>query len=306
MRPIIIGIIGSLFFSTAFIFNRSMELAGGSWIWSASLRYYFMFILLLIYLRKKKYIVEVIENMKKEPLKWIVWSTVGFGLFYSTLSYATVHAPGWLVAATFQLNIVAGSLLTPIINKENKSIPIMSVLISFIIIAGVAVMQMEHVKSVPLQSVLLTIVPLIVASVSYPVGNRKMMQVVQNNLSTTQRILGMTIASMPFWIILSVYGLFTVGAPSVNQVWQTFVVAIFAGVIATILYFYATELVKDDNVKLAGVEATVTGAVIFALLGELLFLHAPLPEFTSFIGMFLIISGIVLHSITSVFIDTKT
>ncbi|HIV74612.1 MAG TPA: multidrug resistance efflux transporter family protein, partial [Candidatus Pseudogracilibacillus intestinigallinarum] len=97
MRPIIIGIIGSLFFSTAFIFNRSMELAGGSWIWSASLRYYFMFILLLIYLRKKKYIVEVIENMKKEPLKWIVWSTVGFGFFYSTLSYATVHAPGWLV-----------------------------------------------------------------------------------------------------------------------------------------------------------------------------------------------------------------
>src|SRR5699024_2657176 len=141
----------------AFIFNRSMELAGGSWIWSASLRYYFMFILLLIYLRKKKYIVKVNQNKKKEPLKWIVWITLRFGLFYSTLSYATVHAPGWLVAATFQLNIVAGSLLTPIINKENKSIPIMSVLISFIIIAGVAVIQMEHVISVAITRQSLTI-----------------------------------------------------------------------------------------------------------------------------------------------------
>src|SRR5699024_6685622 len=129
------------FFSTAFIFNRSMELAGGSWIWSSALRYYFMLILLLIYLRKKKYIVEVIEHLKKYPKEWLIWSTVGFGLFYSTLSYATVHAPGWLVAATFQLNIVAGSLLTPFLNKEDKSIPIKSVLISFVIIIGVVVMH---------------------------------------------------------------------------------------------------------------------------------------------------------------------
>ncbi|HLS59711.1 MAG TPA: multidrug resistance efflux transporter family protein, partial [Virgibacillus sp.] len=39
MRAILIGIIAALFFSVTFILNRSMELAGGSWAWSASLRF---------------------------------------------------------------------------------------------------------------------------------------------------------------------------------------------------------------------------------------------------------------------------
>src|SRR5699024_994320 len=126
-------------------------------------------------------------------------------IFYASLAYATVHAPGWLVAATFQLNIVAGSLLVPFINKKNASIPVQSVFVSFIIILGVFIMQLEHANKVPLSGVVLTVLPLIVAAISYPLGNRKMMQVVNGELSTTQRILGMTISSLPFWIILSIY-----------------------------------------------------------------------------------------------------
>lgn len=305
MRPILIGILGSLFFSFAFIFNRSMELAGGSWVWSASLRFFFMLPILLILVRGKKNVLPVLQHIKKSPVQWIVWSTVGFGTFYASLAYATVHTPGWLVAATFQLNIVAGSLLVPFINKKNASIPVQSVFVSFIIILGVFIMQLEHANKVPLSGVVLTVLPLIVAAISYPLGNRKMMQVVNGELSTTQRILGMTISSLPFWIILSIYGMFSYGAPGPNQIWQTFIVAFFSGIIATQLYFYATELVQHDNYKLAGVEATATGAVIFALLGELLFLAAPLPKLSSFIGIALVLSGIVLHSIISTLIDRK-
>lgn len=305
LRPILIGILGSLFFSFAFIFNRSMELSGGSWIWSSSLRYYFMLIILLLIVRGKKNVMPVFQHIKKDPVRWIIWSTVGFGTFYATLTYATVHAPGWLVAATFQLNIVAGSLLVPYINKKNTSIPIQSVFVSFIIILGVFIMQLEHASKVPISGVMLTVLPLIVAAISYPIGNRKMMQVVNGGLTTTQRILGMTICSMPFWILLSIYGLFTYGPPGSDQIWQTFVVAIFSGIIATQLYFYATELVQHDNYKLAGVEATATGAVVFALLGELLFLGAPMPRVISFIGIALVLSGIVLHSIISTIIDKK-
>src|SRR5699024_10735339 len=117
-------------------------------------------------------------------------------------------------------------------------------------------------------------IPLIISSISYPLGNRKMMQLVDGELNTIQRILGMTIASMPFWLILSFFGIFQYGGPSGSQVLQTFIVAIFSGVVATILFFYATESVRHDNHKLAGVEATSSGEIVFALVGELLFLGA--------------------------------
>ncbi|MEI3606000.1 multidrug resistance efflux transporter family protein [Pseudogracilibacillus sp. SE30717A] len=304
MRPILIGLLGALFFSLVFILNRAMELAGGSWIWSASLRFYFMLPILILFVGRKQ-VAPVLHHLKRYPVQWFVWSTIGFGIFYASLTYATIYAPGWLVAGTFQLNIVIGSLLVPFINKTNRSIPVQSVLISLIIIFGVFMMQIEHANQVPLTSVVFTIIPLIVAAVSYPVANRKMMQVVDGELTTTQRILGMTIASLPFWIILSVYGVFTYGAPSQSQIWQTFIVALFAGVFATQLYFYATELVRHDNYKLAGVESTVTGAVVFSLIGELLFLNTPLPKLTSFIGIGLVVSGIIFHSVISTLIDRK-
>jgi len=305
MKPILIGLLGALFFSFAFVFNRSMELAGGSWIWSSSLRYYFMLIILLFLVRGKKNVRPVLQHIKQAPAHWIIWSTVGFGTFYATLTYATIYAPGWLVAATFQLNIVAGSLLVPFINKRNKVIPVQSVLVSLIIILGVVIMQVEHANQVTPPELALTIIPLIVAAISYPLGNRKMMQVVNGELTTIERILGMTIASMPFWIVLSIYGLFSYGPPGISQIWQTFIVAVFSGVIATILYFYATELVQHDNYKLAGVESTVTMAVLFALIAELIFLNAPLPNSISFIGIALVISGIIVHSVISSLIDRK-
>lgn len=40
-RALWFGILAALFFAFTFIFNRSMNLAGGSWMWSASLRYLF-------------------------------------------------------------------------------------------------------------------------------------------------------------------------------------------------------------------------------------------------------------------------
>lgn len=299
MRPILIGILGALFFSAAFIFNRAMELEGGSWAWSASLRFFFMLPMLLIIVGFNKNIRPVLRHIRREPVKWVVWSTVGFGLFYAPLAFGTVYAPGWLVAATFQLNIVAGSLLVPLINKGNNRIPMQSVIISIIILIGVFTMQLEHATVVPITGVILTVIPLIVSSIAYPLGNRKMMQVVESDLNTFQRILGMTIASMPFWIIIGCYALFSHGLPSYSQVSQTFIVAVSSGIIGTVLFFYATEMVRDDNHKLAGVEATSSGEVVFALLGEMVLLGIFLPSFTSLFGMALVVAGIILHSMLS-------
>src|SRR5699024_1315031 len=122
MRPIFIGLLAALFFSFAVIFNRNMELAGGSWIWSASIRFFFMLPMLLIFVRLRKQVLPVLHDIKKYPKVWINCCSVGFCFFYAPLTFATIHAPGSLVAATFQLNIVAGSLLVPFINKSNRSI----------------------------------------------------------------------------------------------------------------------------------------------------------------------------------------
>lgn len=40
-KALFFGLLGSLFFASTFLFNRSMNLGGGYWLWSASLRYLF-------------------------------------------------------------------------------------------------------------------------------------------------------------------------------------------------------------------------------------------------------------------------
>src|SRR5699024_3113563 len=295
MKAILIGILGALFFSVTFILNRSMELDGGSWVWSASLRFIFMLLILLIIVGWRRDIQPVWAHLKQHPAAWLVWSTVGFGLFYAPMTFATIYGPGWLVAATFQLTIIAGSLLVPLLNKGSR-IPIQAIFISLIILAGVCIIQFEHATTVSLVSVILSVLPLIISAFAYPLGNRKMMQLVGKDLDTFQRILGMTIASMPFWLILSIYGAFAHGG---SQVLQTFIVAISSGIIATALFFYATELVHGDDHKLAGVEATQSGEVVFALLWVMFLLSAPLSSFVSIIGMLLVIFGMILHSVVS-------
>ncbi|MEJ7488266.1 multidrug resistance efflux transporter family protein, partial [Staphylococcus pasteuri] len=79
--------------------------------------------------------------------------------------------------------------------------------------------------------------------------------------------------------------------PSSSQVLQTFSVAIFSGIIATALFFYATNMVKDNQDTLAAVESTQATEIIFTLIGEMLFLGLPLPDMISLIGIVLITLG---------------
>ncbi|RLL44936.1 multidrug resistance efflux transporter family protein [Oceanobacillus piezotolerans] len=306
MKAILIGLLGAFFFSVTFVLNRSMELEGGSWAWSASLRFIFMLPILFLIVGINRNIKPVINHLKQYPLEWLTWSTIGFGLFYAPLTFATMYGPGWLVAATFQLTIVAGSLLVPFLNNQTKEkIPVQSLYISLIILLGVFLMQSVHASSVSIPAIALCVGPLIISAFAYPLGNRKMMQIVKGELNTFQRLLGMTMASIPFWIIVSLYGFLTTGLPSASQLSQTFIIAVSSGIIATALFFYATELVQQDNRKLAGVEATQSGEVIFALIGEMILLSIPLPSYLSFIGMALVIIGMLLHSVVSSYLNKK-
>lgn len=120
MKAILIGLLAALFFSVTFVLNRLMELEGGHWVWSASLRFMFMLPILGIILGTTRKIKPVINHIKRHPIPWFLWSTIGFGLFYAPLTFATIYGPGWLVAATFQLTIIAGSLLVPFLSQKVK------------------------------------------------------------------------------------------------------------------------------------------------------------------------------------------
>lgn len=309
MRPILLGILAAFFFAFTFIINRSMELDGGSWIWSASLRYFFMIppLLLLVYGRKN--LKPLLVEMKNNPRAWLLWSFVGFGLFYGPICFSAAYAPGWLIASTWQITIISGSLLAPlffetVMTKKGPiqvkgRIPFKGMAMSFIILLGIILMQLEQASSLTPIEVLLGVAPVIIASFAYPLGNRKMMDVCGGRLDVFQRVLGMTLASMPLWIILAIYGLFTVGPPSMGQSVQSGLVAITSGVIATILFFQATDLVRGNMQKLGNVEATQSMEVLFALIGELILLKAAFPSVISWTGMILVMAGMMLHSYVS-------
>lgn len=309
MRPIIIGIFSAFFFAFTFVLNASMEATGGSWIWSASLRYFFMVPFLIAIVLMRKNLRPVFVEMKKQPGKWLLWSFVGFGLFYAPLCYAAAYSPGWLIAGTWQITIISGALLAPLFfttihtkgsdRKVRGKIPVKGLLMSLIILLGVALMQMEHAKQLSLENVLFGIVPILIASFAYPLGNRKMMEVCEGRLDAYQRVLGMTIASLPLWFLLSAFGIFTVGMPSGSQAFQSLLVAIFSGVIATVLFFMATDMVRGSMPKLAAVEATQSMEVLFALAGELLFLSILFPSPMSWLGIVIVIVGMILHSYVS-------
>jgi len=296
LKAIFLGIVASLFFASTFVLNRAMELSGGSWIWSSVLRYVFMLIPLLVIVLFRGNLKELIIDMKNKPKAWLLWSTIGFGIFYAPICFAAAYGPAWLVASTWQITIVAGSLLVPFFGGK---VPIRGLIISSVIIIGVILIQFQQTGSVSMKEILLGVLPVIIAAFAYPLGNRKMMEICGDRLDTFQRVLGMTIASMPFWLILSIYGVSTVGLPGQNQVIQSILVGIFSGVIATLLFFKATDLTKGDVRKLAAVEATQAGEVIFALGGELIFLSAHIPSGLAFFGMTLVVVGMILHSLSS-------
>ena len=112
------GLLASQFFAVTFVLNRSMNLDGGYWMWSACLRYIFMLPMLLLLVRKQHGLREVLDEIRKHSAKWILWSTVGFGLFYLPLTMASIYGESWFVAATWQITIVAGVLLAPLFGKR--------------------------------------------------------------------------------------------------------------------------------------------------------------------------------------------
>lgn len=271
-------------------------------MWSSSLRFLFMLPFLFLIVGLRKNVNQVWIEIRKRPFEWLTWSFVGFVLFYGPITYAAAYGPGWLVAGTWQFTIVAGILLAPLFYtsgpvKRRHSIQKRALAISSIILIGVLFIQQENAGGLSPSEMVVGVLPVIIAAFAYPLGNRKMMEVCGGKLDTFQRVLGMTIASTPFWLILSCYASFKVGAPSTSQVTQSFIVAICSGVIATSLFFIATNQSRHHPGKLAAVEATQSTQILFVIMGEAAILSVPFPSGSALIGILLIITGMIIHTL---------
>ena len=195
-RALWLGILGALFFAFTFIFNRSMNLAGGSWMWSASLRYLFSLPMMAVLVWQKGELKGVLSAIARAPWTWLLWSTVGFGLFYAPLSMASIYGESWFVAATWQITILAGLLLTPLFGQK---IPGKQFGMTLLILLGIVLIQIPYFGRGLGEGVVRASIFILIAAFSYPLGNRKMLvHCKEEQLSTTQRVFGMTLMSVPF------------------------------------------------------------------------------------------------------------
>jgi len=290
------GTLGAMFFAFTFLCNRSMNLSGGYWMWNAILRYSFTLVFMMPIMLREKGFGKVFAAIAARPRDWFVWSTVGFGLFYLPNCAASTFGESWFTAATWQLTIVCGILLTPLFGKR---IPVRNLLFALVIILGVALLQWSHIETMQLTGIGKVLALVLFAATMYPLGNRKMMTVCPPGMSTAQRVFGMTLCSMPFWGVCAVTAIAVSGPPTGTQLVQSAVVALFSGIIATLLFFEGTNLVRSDPGKLALVEATQCGEVIFTLLFGVLFLGDPIPNALGFVGILVIIVGMAGSSVVS-------
>ena len=302
-----LGIAASFFFAFTFVLNQQMSVSGGNWIWSACLRYVFMLPILSVIVFLKKELLYVLKDIKERTFQWIIWSTVGFGIFYAPLSFASAYGASWLVAGTWQITIVAGALMSPLFFKNVQieakvtrvrcRAPKKSILMSSVILFGILLMQLEHSKAVSASQLGIGIIPVILAAFAYPLGNRKMIEICENKFTTFQRVFGMTLCSMPFWFALSSFGIIFDGLPSKGQLIQSLIVAIFSGVIATVLFFKAGDIVGGDAHKMAIIESTQAGEVVFTLLGGIFVFGDKIPNTFGIIGIIFVIVGMISNSL---------
>ena len=290
--PVVLGLVASFFFSLTFVLNRSMDLGGGYWVWTGVLRFGFMVPLLAVLVPFNGGWKPIWDEVGQAPGKWWLWSTVGFGLFYAPVCWAASFGEGWLVAGLWQVTIVAGTLLFP-----PGKFPWKTMAFSSLILLGVVLLQGGHALKADWASSLAVGLLVLIGAFAYPLGNRKVMTLAGGRLTTVQRVTAMTVFSLPFWAVLAVFALAQNRVPSVSQGIQSLGVAVFAGVIATLLFFRATDSARADAVKLGAVEATQAGEVVFSLVGEMVILGAGLPDGWSLAGLGLVVAGMTVHSV---------
>ncbi|HRN62059.1 MAG TPA: multidrug resistance efflux transporter family protein [Luteimonas sp.] len=291
-----IALLSALFFTMTYVLNRASATTGAHWAWVASLRYLITLPLMLPLMRMQGGMAPVLRAIAAHPWAWLKCAGIGFVLFYVMLSFAASSGPSWLVAGSFQFTVIAGMLCAPLLYRDaRRRIPPAGLAVAVVILAGVLLMQFGHASGALDRAAWIALGCVLVSAVAYPLGNRLLLLHLERSgepLNATQRVFGLTLASQPLWLVVAVYAAFVAGPPTPAQLGLAAGVALFAGVIATILFFQATGMVRDQPLALGAVEAMQGAEVLFAVLLGVLLLGEAWPTGGALAGAALVIIGI--------------
>jgi drug/metabolite transporter (DMT)-like permease len=295
-----VALLSALFFTCTYVLNRAAATGGGHWAWTASLRYLITLPIMVAVMPWQGGIAPVWRAVRAHPGPWLLWSGIGFVLFYLCLSFAAASGPSWLVAGTFQLTVIAGMLCAPFLYRDARArIPLPALAAGVVIVAGVLLMQIGEGGGRLDRDAWIALLAVAVSAFAYPLGNRGLLLHLEHtgiDLNATQRVFGMTLASQPLWWAVAAYAFGTTGAPPSGQVLFAAGVALGAGVIATILFFQATGMVRNDPTALAAAEAMQAAEVLFATVIGVLWLGEAWPQGRALAGAVIVIVGIVVFS----------
>ena len=292
-----VGLAAAAFFTTTYVLNRAIANEGGHWAWSAALRYFCTLPLLLPLMPWQGGVAPVHAAIRAHPLPWLRWSAVGFVLFCVCLTYSADAAPAWLIAGSFQITVIAGMLLSPWLYRDaRRRIPRGALALGSVVFAGVLLMQFGHFRGALDGAAWIALGCVLIAAFAYPLGNRKLLLHLERSgerLNATQRVYGMTLMSQPLWLVVALWAWWQAGGPGLSQVVLAAGVALGSGVIATVLFFQATGMVRSNATALGGVEAMQAAEILFATTLGALFLNEPWPQGWAAVGALLVIGGIV-------------
>jgi drug/metabolite transporter (DMT)-like permease len=307
-----VSLLSALFFTCTYVLNRAAVNAGGHWAWTAALRYLITLPLLLAVMRWQGGVAPVWRAIARHPGAWLLWSGIGFVVFYLGLSYAAASGPAWLVAGTFQLTVIAGMLVAPLLYRgagardHRARIPRAAMAAGLVVVAGVLLMQVGHAGGALDRGAWLGLLFGAIAAFAYPLGNRGLLLHLERHhpagepeLNATQRVFGLTLASQPLWWAIAAVAWAQLGPPPAGQVWLAAGVALGAGVIATVLFFQATGMVRHDPTGLAAAEAMQAAEILFATVIGALWLGEAWPQGRALLGAGVVVVGIVAFSIVA-------
>jgi len=295
-----IGLLSSLFFTVTFLINRSISLDGGDWFFSGALRLIYaiiFFTILFIIFKGVGYFKLVIKEYLDNIFFWTIAGSVGFGFFYSLLCYSASFSPAWIIATTWQITIVSSLFVLTFFGKKLSR---KTWFFTIFIFAGIILVNISHFESTNIKALLLGSIPIIIASICYPIGNQmvweeklkrkdenKNVEIINNNFV---KVFLLVLGSVPFWVIL--YFFSNPEPPNTSQYISVAIITIISGVLGTSLFLYARSQANSSD-KLMLVDSTQSSQVLFALSGEMIFLNESFPNSIGLYGVIITMIGLI-------------
>jgi len=301
LKILFYGLLAALFFSSTFIINRYIAIDGGHWFWSAALRYIYMLIILsfgFIMIKGYDYLKTLLLEFFTHFIFWMISGSVGFGIFYALICYVADSSPAWVVATTWQFTIIASLFILSFFGKKLSKLTWTLIVIMLI---GIFLINFSYITIDNIKSQLFNIFLILIASFAYPIGNQLVWEAQHNKnflpncrkdilKNVFAKAFLLSLGSLPFLVILPLF--FKVGMPSNNQFISILYVAVFSGIMATTLFLYARSKANTAS-KLALVDATQSGEVVFTLLIEMIFLGAAMPSYIGILGVAITSMGLL-------------